>query len=447
MLIFNEGLPRAGKTYDAVANHILPALKAGRHVYARLNGLKPYAIAQTAGIPEDQVRELLHLVEPNEVLDLFRVTELPDKTKVLNPKLKRDALFVIDEVHEFYMASRVEADKEVEQFFAYHGQFGMDGVLISQWYKRVHDAIRGRVERKHLFRKLNFMKSLKRAKRNALPQYVCRQQIAMEPDKFAVLCSNTHTYDPAIWQCYSSYQGGAQNVEAYDPGFAGIFSGRQKWVLGFCLLLVALGGLRLVTGYASARDQAELDAATEAVYEGEPVPVAAKPPEDGRIAAVATGAPLGSAAVTSPAGKHDAAVGYFFNLAKTGRTRLAAVVGGDNPFALIEWRVGNGNVLDRVDSRDLEAMGFTVTLNGKWATLEANGETIMATMWPLDSPYSPPKLNSERAADRSTRPVVGASSGRPQPEQGESAPSAGPVIRGAQVSHYGQIGVELNPGA
>ncbi|MEB2027395.1 zonular occludens toxin domain-containing protein, partial [Xanthomonas campestris pv. campestris] len=27
MLVFNEGVPRAGKSYDAVKNHILPALK------------------------------------------------------------------------------------------------------------------------------------------------------------------------------------------------------------------------------------------------------------------------------------------------------------------------------------------------------------------------------------------------------------------------------------
>ena len=39
MLVFNEGVPRAGKSYDAVKNHILPTLKKGRRVFARLNGL------------------------------------------------------------------------------------------------------------------------------------------------------------------------------------------------------------------------------------------------------------------------------------------------------------------------------------------------------------------------------------------------------------------------
>jgi hypothetical protein len=41
---------------------------------------------------------------------------------------------------------------------------------------------------------------------------------------------------------------------------------------------------------------------------------------------------------------------------------------------------------------------------------EADDETIVATMWPLDSPYSPPALIGERAGP-TTRPGAGASSG------------------------------------
>jgi zona occludens toxin len=424
MLIFNEGLPRAGKSYDAVANHIIPALKSGRHVYARLNGLKPYAIAQTTGVPEDRVRQLLHVVDSKDVVDLFQIYTADDGTKSLNPALRRDSVFVIDEVHEFYPAARTELDPALEGFFAYHGQFGLDGVLISQWYKRVHDAIRGRVERKHLFRKLNFLKALQLRKKGDAPSYVCRAQIAMEPDKFAVLSSNTYRYDPAVWQCYTSYQGGAENVEAYDPGFTGIFSRNRKIAFALTIAVVVGGGLMLYNGYRERR--ATLEAEKVAKLEGIKAkrvaaaiearrvrPVVEKlPPDSGRIAATATGVPLGSGAVVVPDKKHDARTGYFFNLAKTARTRLVAMVHGDREtYALFEWRIGNGNVLDRMDSRDLQKMGFTVELHGKWATLEADGETLVATMWPLDSPYSPPALNGEQAGSPATQPAGAGSSG------------------------------------
>ncbi|TWQ31648.1 zonular occludens toxin domain-containing protein, partial [Xanthomonas vasicola] len=75
MLVFNEGVPRAGKSYDAVKNHILPALKKGRRVFARLNGLRFDRIAKHLGIAESDVRSLLVLVDLQDVAKLFACTE------------------------------------------------------------------------------------------------------------------------------------------------------------------------------------------------------------------------------------------------------------------------------------------------------------------------------------------------------------------------------------
>ncbi|MGN5707303.1 zonular occludens toxin domain-containing protein, partial [Xanthomonas citri pv. mangiferaeindicae] len=71
MLVFNEGVPRAGKSYDAVKNHILPALKKGRRVFARLNGLRFDRIAKHLGIAESDVQSLLVLVDTKDVTKLF----------------------------------------------------------------------------------------------------------------------------------------------------------------------------------------------------------------------------------------------------------------------------------------------------------------------------------------------------------------------------------------
>lgn len=38
MIIFHEGLPGSGKSYEALVKHIIPSLEKGRKVYARLNG-------------------------------------------------------------------------------------------------------------------------------------------------------------------------------------------------------------------------------------------------------------------------------------------------------------------------------------------------------------------------------------------------------------------------
>ncbi|WP_244126608.1 zonular occludens toxin domain-containing protein, partial [Xylella fastidiosa] len=71
MLVFNEGVPRSGKSYDAVKHHILPALREGRRVYARLNGLRYELIAQYLEMSEARIRELLFVVNTDDVLNTF----------------------------------------------------------------------------------------------------------------------------------------------------------------------------------------------------------------------------------------------------------------------------------------------------------------------------------------------------------------------------------------
>jgi zona occludens toxin len=92
MLVFNEGVPRSGKSYDAVRSHILQALKKGRKVFARLNGLKHEAIAQYLQMRLADVQALLIHVPSEDVPRLHEMVE-------------PGCLVVIDECHDFYVAS------------------------------------------------------------------------------------------------------------------------------------------------------------------------------------------------------------------------------------------------------------------------------------------------------------------------------------------------------
>src|SRR5262245_30892825 len=123
MLVFNDGPPRSGKTHDAVKNHVIVALKAGRAGYARIDGLRPDKIAEYLGVPLGRVEELLHHVSADDVVATFSCVRQGDK--YLIPEHLKNALVIIDEVHEFYPAGLKPLAKEQEQFFARHGQFGM----------------------------------------------------------------------------------------------------------------------------------------------------------------------------------------------------------------------------------------------------------------------------------------------------------------------------------
>jgi zona occludens toxin len=56
MLLFNEGLPRSGKSYSAMVDRIIPALKDGRAVFAHLDGLNHEKIAEASGVSLERVQ-------------------------------------------------------------------------------------------------------------------------------------------------------------------------------------------------------------------------------------------------------------------------------------------------------------------------------------------------------------------------------------------------------
>lgn len=96
MIFGHEGLPRSGKSYEAVLHHILPALRAKRHVYVRLNGVgdKLDKIAHHLGMPEDEVRW-----GDKEVVE-WCVCDTDNDGGVSFPHIEKHALVVIDEAHE-----------------------------------------------------------------------------------------------------------------------------------------------------------------------------------------------------------------------------------------------------------------------------------------------------------------------------------------------------------
>ena len=59
MIVFHEGLPGSGKSYEACVMHIIPALKAGRDVLTNINGINHKKFAELTGIPLPIVQKQL----------------------------------------------------------------------------------------------------------------------------------------------------------------------------------------------------------------------------------------------------------------------------------------------------------------------------------------------------------------------------------------------------
>lgn len=419
MLILNEGPPRAGKSYDAVKTHILPALRAGRRVYARLNGLDHEKIADHLQLPEDRIRELLTLVPASKVVALLTV--FGDDPPSFN--VQPDSLIVIDEVHDFYVSSRQPLPKEQEAFFAKHGHIGLDVLIMTQAVQRLHSSIRQRVERKSVFTKQN---ALGRDTHYTVRFYSVGDQMG----KFAKISSESHEYDPAIYPLYHGFQPGTANTGAYAEGSKTVWKSVKLPAIGMSLALLAgiIGLASFFTGNGTAQEpETPPEAEATAQPQAAPAPVT--------IPAIA----VASAPAAKP--KEHPGVTYVAGLGAAARPRYAGTIGTRH---VLEWRQGSGQAIERLMSNELEALGWKVRKTAYGVVALAGEHAITFTAWPLLEPafaQSPTQAERIRQAGRSGLPSTA------QAAQSEPAQSTPGVIAGPQIAAYGGLGVGADAGS
>ncbi|MGH8122214.1 MAG: zonular occludens toxin domain-containing protein [Gammaproteobacteria bacterium] len=374
MLIFNEGLPGSGKSYDSMVTHILPALKKGRHVYARLNGLDEPArcekIAAYLDLPLDRVNELLHYVPEDQVRELYKLTVA-------------DVLVVVDEAHDFFVSSREKLDPSQEKMFAMHRHLGWDILLMSQYYKRLHASVRGRVQRKAVFRKMDMV--------GLESKYTVKHYVAIEPEKYEAVGTETKTYDKAIFPLYKSVQDGTQNLQVYEAGKFTIWHKLRP----YALIMIPLGifAVWYLAGFFTGHHS--LVASTnQSNTPGLKADTNAKAAVDQKRKGFDTSVMPAEAA-------------YIFDLANRARPRLAMTwVPKDDPQkygGVVEFWEGQDHVLERITFAQLRALGLEVVMTNYGARIGYRESAVIATAWPMDQPG---RISDERNREIDSRPIA-----------------------------------------
>lgn len=383
MLVFSEGVPRSGKSYDAVKNHILPALKNGRHVYARLNGLNHEAIAAYLTLPVERVQELLHVVDTRDVLETFVAVEDQETGKwSIHPKFV-NALVVIDEVHEFYVGGTREAlNPAVEQFFALHGHYGMDVLTMTQFYKRVHTAIRFRIERKNTFQKLSALGK----KGENLYRETAWQTVA--PDKYEKSGARTCSYDKAIFPLYHGIAGGSDGgvqQQVYGGGRVTIW--KTIGLPALIMIPIGLAAIWFLLDFFSGGGTALVKSTSVGSTPAKVQPVASGEVWQQPVGTVA------AAPKVEPTPKEKALKAmtpeqrYVWDLTGKARIRFTGSARvGDRVLGFVEWFDSASNVLERLSLEQLRALGVQTEVAGYGVKLLAHDEAIIATAWPVNMP-------------------------------------------------------------
>lgn len=394
MLVFNEGVPRAGKSYDAVKSHILPALKKGRRVFARLNGLDHDRIADYLKLPRDQVRDLLQLVDTKDVVEVFQCYR-DDSGKWCIADQFKNALIVIDEVHEFYVNERKPLPPAVENFWALLGQNGGDAVILTQWINRLHSAVKARIEKKNSFQKLSAV--------GMEGKYLVTYHQTVAAGKFEKIGSETKAYDPAIFPLYHGYAPGADNTEVYKEGGTNVW--RAMAIKGSIFLIVGVAAVWVLASFFLSGGKGMVEEGKASIPKEEPTVAYDL---QGRQMYV-EGAPV-TAAPVDPLKDLTAEQRYVAELADRGRIRLSgrAEFAG-RQLAVVEWVDPSGIVQEALSVDALRALGYVVSFEVYGVRLAAGEHVLIATPWPREAPIREPQaeLYNTSTAGRGAAGVLG----------------------------------------
>ena len=203
MFFFHEGLPGSGKSYEAVTKHLIPALEKGRPVDAYIEGLQHAKLAELAGITEDRCRELLVVLTREQVPDVWKHS-------------RDNALVFIDEMQNFWPASKQKLGPEITQFITEHRHRGQDICGMGQDLRDVHAMWRRRCGQKVVFSKLDGL--------GRDGNYSYRLHKAVTPEKFELVSKGVGKYDPKYFGTYASHVSDDTNTENYKDSRAVIWN-------------------------------------------------------------------------------------------------------------------------------------------------------------------------------------------------------------------------------
>ena len=202
MIIFHEGLPRSGKSYEALIQ-IIAWLKEGAKVYTNIAGINYKKISELSGLPENICRTQLICISNDDVQKIWETIPLPDDDGNGGEK---DLRIVIDEIQDFFPTDRQKPRKELSTWVSSHGHAGWHILALGQDSRDVHNIFRRRIQRKIVFTKMTAVGAQNRYKWEAYE--------ATRPEKFQSIGSGTKKYDKKYFGAYKSHVEGTINTGA-----------------------------------------------------------------------------------------------------------------------------------------------------------------------------------------------------------------------------------------
>lgn len=370
MLVFHEGLPGSGKSYEALISHIIPAIQKGRKVFARINGLNYEKIAELTEKTPQQVKELLIPIEEEQVLDIHEHVE-------------NDSMVIIDELQNFFPAGRGKLSDGITKFVTEHRHRGLDIVTMGQSIADVHNLWRRRTQRKIQFLKLDMVGAAGRYKWTAFQGALN----AKGDVTFTKIKSGTRKYDSKYFGSYASHQADTENTENLADDRLNIFKTKTfTTVLPIFALMVGFAIYYLSTFFDS--ESKEVVNTVPKQTEQVPQNVQAQTRQN-------------TNASEKPPKQTPDSHGFDFlidnNTNYESKITYLSLRGQIVWDMIVVWYDRTGKVVDRLTVGDFKAMGYQITNLGYGVQVKKEGYTALYRFRPRHEPqYSIPTSTREQ---------------------------------------------------
>jgi len=387
---YHEGLPGAGKSYEACVMHILPALKAGRQVITNIRGINHQKFAELTGEPLELIELLLLYVEPAEQDDETEavqkcINEFADKTP-------DNSLIVWDEIQDYFPSGNYKLPLNQQKFWTEHRHRGLDIVIMGQDRDDTHKIIRNRIEVVVYFLKLTVVGRENKYKW----EFYARQK----KGKFEKTGSGVREYEEKYFGLYESHRRKSVKAGVYTTQRSSVLRNSKALSFGLPLVLVgAIWGVWHLWGFfhaapgstqvASSAQKVKVakqetshapETVAQAVSKPDPELVNPPPPVDPVVA--------GRIQDQTVSTNKDAPVDYLDKLAQQYQIRASAIMDTKKPgmelMGYVELLDSSYHVKEKFTVQELQALGWKVTRTGYGLLIEKESSAYVVRPWPID---------------------------------------------------------------
>lgn len=379
MIFGHEGLPRSGKSLEAM-QHVVDALRHGRHIVTNVHGINKRAIADYTGIPVHSIELLITCLEAPEGLD--EDGQLAWYKKAFWNHRINDSLWIWDEINQFFPPDRQPLTADWAKFVTEHGHLGIDVLIMGQDLTELHKTWRNRLQRYTRFTKMDMM--------GKEDHYHWATLTNVSRGRFKQTAQGKKPYNKDFFGFYKSHRDETTNKGNYKDGRFAVFQAKHKfWAVVFGIaLVVALWNIwTFWNPPAPTKPKVESAATAKPVGPVDQQVTNASPPP--------TAAVSKSSAPTDIAADHIKApepIDYLDQFAIKYQLRLSAIMDrkeaeeGKAAFEfVIDFLDPAYRVKERMSRRDVVSLGWRVERFDYGLLISKDDRSYVVRPWPLDN--------------------------------------------------------------